>query len=224
MDRTSFGWCTIAAGMSFDASLHALLLRNQGTDRRMQFAVVPSGFTQEGDWGLRMIEIRGEEWPWLKDLKGVNSKCVRHLHDVLVSNGFSKLCNDCPHAKKARSGTQTHWYWKPTFSPDTETLDTPPRMVPSKGQPHRELQRQLQREKERNKTLRRCLQASEQKRVATQEHMRVALLAADDEKRAVMKILRTTQYELDMAKQLLDIGDLSGVSLSPVQVDQMLDI
>ena len=126
--------------------------------------------------------------------------------------------------KLSSDGTQIHWYWKPTFSPDTETLDTPPRMVPSKGQPHRELQRQLQREKERNKTLRRCLHASEQKRVATQEQMRVALLAADDEKRAVMNILRRTQYELDMAKQLLDIGDLSGVSLSPIQVDQMLNI
>ena len=52
----------------------------------------------------------------------------------------------------------------------------------------------------------------------------LGLLAADDEKRAVMKILRRTQHELDMAKQLLDIGDLSGVSLSPVQVDQMLNI
>ena len=187
----------------------------------MQFAVVPYGYNCAGQWGLRMTEIRGEEWPWLMDLKGVDSKCVRHVHDVLVSNGFSKLCNDCPHAKKARSGAQTHWYWKPTFSPDTETLDTPPR---SKGQPHRELQRQLQREKERNKTLRRCLLASEQKRVAKEEEMTQRMLTSDSEKKALMRVLRRTQHELDTAKQLLEIGDLSGVPLSPVQVDQMLDI
>ena len=224
MDRTGIGWRTITADMSFDASLHALLLRNQGTDRRMQFAVVPSGFTQEGDWGLRMIEIRGEEWPWLTDLKGVKSKCVRHLHDVLVTNGFSKLRNECPHTKKARSATETHWYWKPTFFPDADTLDTPPRIVPKKLHPQRELERQLQHEKERNNTLRRCLRASEQKRVTTQEKMRLALLAADDEKRAIMDILRKTQEELDMAKRLVEIGELSEMSLSPVQVDQMLNI
>ena len=212
--------------MSFDASLHALLLRNKGTDRRLQFAQVPAGLDCRGEWAVRMIEINGEEWPWLTDLPGVQSRCVRHLHSVLAKNGFQAARHvSSPMRKKARSGTVTHWYWKASFHPDSDMvdMDTPPRVLATKSS-HRELGRKLQRERARNETLCRCLRVSEQKRTATHEEMVQRLLTAANEKQALMGIVRSLREELDCAKRLLDMSDLSDIPLSPVQVDQMLTL
>ena len=48
------------------------------------------------------------------------------------------------------------------------------------------------------------------------------LLAAANEKQALMGIVRSLREELDCAKRLLDMSDLSDIPLGPVQVDQVL--
>lgn len=208
--------------MSFDATLHSLLARNCGTDRALQFAVVPERYNCAGEWGIRFTEIRGEEWKWLLEIDGVTSPCVHRLHGALVQNGFTALCSIRPPEKKTRCTTETHWYWKAGYVPDSELImDTPPRISAKVTQ--REQQKQLQREQARNKTLRRCLRASEEKRVNEREVMEQRLLALQAEKEAVMRTVRGLELELETARSLLAIGDLSDVPLSAVGVDQMLN-
>ena len=208
--------------MSFDASLHALLARNCGTDRSLQFAVVPEGYDCAGEWGIRLTVIRGEEWKWLLEIEGVTSPCVNRLHETFMRNGFTSLCSRCPPEKKIRCTTETFWYWKAGYSPNSELImDTPPRISAKLSQ--REQQKQLHCEQTRNRTLRRCLRASEEKRMREREVMEQRLLALQAEKEALQSTMRGLEVELETARSLLAIGDLSDVPLSAVSVDQMLN-
>ena len=89
--------------MGFDESLLAQLARHQGTNRSLRFARAPNGYHHAGKWCVRMHEISGQEWQWLLELDGVQSKCVRHMHGVMQRNGFVAL------RRSARS-------WSPRWS------------------------------------------------------------------------------------------------------------
>ena len=95
--------------MGFDESLLAQLARHQGTNRSLRFARAPNGYHHAGKWCVRMHEISGQEWPWLLELDGVQSKCVRHMHGVMRRNGFVALPPLEPPPKRSRAASQTHW-------------------------------------------------------------------------------------------------------------------
>lgn len=195
--------------MGFDESLLAQLARHQGTNRSLRFARAPNGYHHAGKWCVRMHEISGQEWPWLLELDGVQSKCVRHMHGVMRRNGFVALHPLEPPPKRSRAASQTHWFWKAGFSPDMDaSLDTPPRRpVSSLSVQLAEARRDIQLERKRKQTLLRCLQSSEAKL------------------RRLRDAHQCTLRELDNAKELIAISDeFRAAALSPVQVDDMLNV
>ena len=193
-----------------ESSLCALLVRNRDAGRAPRFARVPEGYEHAGDWCVHVQFMRGEEWPWLRDVDGLQSVCAGHFRGALEEIGFRSLCHEVPTRKKGKTMYENHWLWKQGFGPDS-LADTPPRMVVHNT--HREVHKRLELEKKRNETLRRCLGSS-------QEKLRNALESLEDARRE----LRDTKQDLAGAKRLLEAANLGEAPLSAVQVDQMLNM
>lgn len=193
-----------------ESSLCELLLRNRDAGRAPRFARAPEGYEQAGEWCVHLHFMRGEEWPWLRDVDGLQTVCAGHVRAALEESGFRSLRPGSPLRKKAKTVYEDHWLWKRGFCPDY-LADTPPRLVVHNT--HREVHKRLDLEKKRNATLRRCLGSS-------QEKLRKALESLDEARRE----LRDTKQDLAGAKRLLQAAHLGEAPLSAVQVDQMLNI
>ena len=150
-----------------DVQLHALLQSNRNdVQEKMRFDRIPEGYPHAGDWGVRMDTVGDENWPWLRDISCMPSRCADHLHAILRKHHYAHLCkvddddddddDDDPEeaTDDKRIGQHTYWYWKHNFSPEVclATI-TPVRLNRKRKRP---LEEDLEREKSRNKQLQRC--------------------------------------------------------------------
>ena len=110
---------------------------------------------------------------------------------------------------RSQVGLDDLWFWEAGFSPDMDaSLDTPPRRpVSSLPVQLAEARREIQLERKRKETLLRCLRPSGAKLL----RLRYAH--------------QCTLRELGNAKELIAISDeFRAAALSPVQVDEMLNV
>ena len=208
-----------------DAQLHALLQSNrQDVEEKLRFGKIPEEFPHAGDWGVRVDTVGDENWPWLRDISCMPSRCADHLHALLRQHHYvelRQLDDDPVPVIGKRVGARTYWYWKRGFSPDLCVVGN---ITPSRPKRKRPLEEDLTRERKRNQRLQGCTaRAVQDLRGARAKHAR-EMEHRENELRLVRAQLQALQARnehqwLELGRAQAMVHDLQGA----MQVDAQID-